>query len=40
MKILAALTLLPAVIVIGCCASTNTQMVNDKGQVANCSASG
>ena len=40
MKNLAALTLLPAILIMGGCASTNTQMVNDKGQVANCSASG
>lgn len=40
MKNLAALALFPAILVMGGCASTNTQMVNDKGQVANCSASG
>lgn len=40
MKTLCSLTLLPALLLISGCASTSTQMVNDKGQVANCGASG
>jgi len=34
------LTLAPVMFLIGGCASTSTQMINDSGQAANCSASG
>lgn len=40
MKTIVSLTLLPAFLLIGGCASTSTKMVNEKGQVGNCSASG
>jgi len=39
-KTITSLTLVPVLLLIGGCASISTQMVNDKGQVANCSASG
>lgn len=40
MRKLSSTVLLPALMLVVGCASTSTQMVNDKGQVANCGASG